>query len=125
MRFFRTIRSLRAWLLAMFVAAQLGGIVPLLYDHTLNVFEGSPVAGHTHVHVAVSITTPDADHHHGLLDLHDQCCALHTLAGPLPTMSGAAPAELAGARMAVAVTTSLAQGRPALPDRPPRSLPLI
>jgi hypothetical protein len=125
MRFFRTIRGLRAWLLAMFIAAQLGGIVPLLYDHTLNVFEEHPVAGHSHVHVAATIVAPDADHHHGLLDLHDQCCALHTLAGPLPVMSAAAPAELPGARMAVAITVALAQRRPALPDRPPRSLPLI
>jgi hypothetical protein len=40
-------------------------------------------------------------------------------------MSATAPAELVGARLAVAATTFLAQSRPALPDRPPRSLPLI
>jgi hypothetical protein len=125
MTFFRTIRGLRACLLAIFVIAQLGGVLPLLYDHTLNVFEGQPVAGHTHVHVAASIAAPDADHHHGLLDLHDQCCALHTLAGPLPVTSAAAPLAPASARIAVAITVALAQGRPALPDRPPRSLPLI
>jgi hypothetical protein len=125
MTFSRTIRGLRACLLAIFVIAQVGGVLPLLYDHTLNVFEGQPVAGHNHAHVAPSIVTPDADHHHGLLDLHDQCCTLHTLAGPLPTILAAAPVERAGALITLAMAVALAQGRPALPDRPPRSLPLI
>jgi hypothetical protein len=125
MTFFRTIRGLRACLLAIFVIAQLGGVLPLLYDHTLNVFEEHPVAGHVHVHVVASAVAPDADHHHGLLDLHDQCCALHTLAGPLPTILAAALVERAGAPMVLAMAVALAQGRPALPDRPPRSLPLI
>jgi hypothetical protein len=125
MTFFRTIRGLRTCLLAIFVIAQLGGVLPLLYDHTLNVFEGQPVAGHVHVHVTVTAVAPDADHHHGLLDLHDQCCALHTLAGPLPTILAATPVERASAPMTLAMAVALAQGRPALPDRPPRSLPLI
>src|SRR5262245_17584394 len=115
MTFFRTIRGLRTSLLAIFVIAQLGGVLPLLYAHTLNVFEGQPVAGHVHVHLTASAVAPDADHHHGLLDLHDQCCALHTLAGPLPTILAAAPVERVGAPMAVAMAFALAQGRPALP----------
>lgn len=84
MTFVRTIRCLRASLLALFVVAQVAGVVPLIYDHTLNVYETAPVAAHGHAHVKPTVANPDADHHHGALDLQDQCCALHTLAGPLP-----------------------------------------
>src|SRR5262249_44096140 len=58
MTFFRTMHRFRAGLLALFVVAQVAGIIPLLYDHTLNVFERSPVAGHAHVHVASTLVTP-------------------------------------------------------------------
>ena len=82
MLFVRTIRWLRTILLGLFALAQIAGVSPLMYQHTLNVYETAPVAGHHHVRVAT--TAPDADHHHGILELHDQCCTLHTLAGPLP-----------------------------------------
>jgi hypothetical protein len=31
--------------------AQVASIVPLLYDHTLNVYEKTPIGGHKHPHV--------------------------------------------------------------------------
>jgi len=123
---------MRAWLLAMFVVAQ-AGIAPLIYDHTLNLFETTPVAGHVHVHVvathhggtsAVQVAEPDADHHHGMLDLHDQCCALHTLAGPLPQSSMAAPIERVGDALPPSGAILIALGDPARLDRPPRPLPV-
>ena len=76
MAFGRAIRWMRACVLGLFVAAQVAGVVPLLYDHTLNVVETVPVSAHHHRHVEPTATNPDADHHHGLLGLHDQCCAL-------------------------------------------------
>jgi hypothetical protein len=82
MTFFRTIRWFRAYLLAFFVAAQVGGVAPLLYDHTLNLTETTPIPSHAHKQVSNTFTAPDADHHHGALDLHDQCCALHTSLRP-------------------------------------------
>jgi hypothetical protein len=91
---YRAIRCLRACLLGLFVAAQIAGVVPLLYDHTLNVAEAAPVAAHHHPHVKPTAANPDADHHHGLLDLHDQCCALHMLTGPLPEIVDRAPSSL-------------------------------
>ena len=124
MTFLRTIR-LRACLLALFVAAQLAGIVPLIYDHTLNVFETAPVPGHSHVHNNSTIASPDTDHHHGVLDLHDQCCALHTLAGPLPQISNPAPAEFAGVRLMPVAAIALSDGVATPIDRPPRPLPHI
>jgi len=46
MTFVRAIDWLRASLLALFVVAQVAGVIRLIYDHTLNVFEATPVMGH-------------------------------------------------------------------------------
>ncbi len=114
-------RCLRRWLLGLFVVAQVAGILPLIYDHTLNVFETAPVAGHMHVHLAHNGTAPDADHHHGRIDLHDQCCALHTLAGPLPYAFDLAPGYLTGERIVAAVANAPAAGERDRLDRPPKA----
>jgi len=121
---FRTIRWFHACLLGLFVAAQVAGIVPLIYDHTLNVFEATPVAGHAHRHTH-SVAAPDQDHHHGVLDLHDQCSALHTLAGPMPHMANAMPTDFPRTRIVPTALIAVSQRGPDLPDRPPRPLPLI
>jgi hypothetical protein len=116
---------LRRLLLALFVIAQTAGVVPLMYDHTLNAYELAPVASHQHASVQPTIANPDADHHHGALDLHDQCCALHTLAAPLPYTLDLDRQDVGGGRIILAAVISSPQGRPALPDRPPRPLPLM
>jgi hypothetical protein len=125
MPFVRTIRYLRACLLSLFVVAQVAGVVPLMYDHTLNIYETAPVAAHEHSLVSPTVGMPDADHHHGLLDLHDQCCALHTLAGPLPRVLDATPAHFVSMRIVSTQAIALAGGKPALPDRPLKPVPLI
>jgi hypothetical protein len=124
MTFARTIRCLRACLLGLFVAAQTAGVVPLIYDHTLNVVETVPVGAHHHSHVQPTTTNPDADHHHGLLDLHDQCCALHMLTGPLPEMLDTSSVEFAMMRLAPAELIVPTGGIAGLPDRPPKPVPL-
>ena len=135
MTFLRTIRCVRLSLLAFFVLAQVAGVVPLIYDHTLNVYETVPVSAHAHAHVKPTIAEPDADHHHGALDLHDQCCALHTLSGPLPHVAGAAHApalrlpdaaavNFAGVLIVPEQPVALIGTDPASLDRPPRPLPL-
>jgi hypothetical protein len=125
MTLFRTIRCIRGCILALFVVAQVAGVVPLMHDHTLNVFETTPVAGHSHIHTGSTIAAPDSDHHHGVLDLHDQCCALHALAGPLPRITDAVPSQLAGIRMIPVAAIALSDGAPVLIDRPPRPKPQI
>jgi|SRR6516165_991928 hypothetical protein len=120
----RTIRWLRASLLALFALAQIAGVVPLLHDHTLNVYEAVPVAAHAHAHAKPTVANPDADHHHGALDLHDQCCALHALAGPLPHSPTAAPTGFVGFRLLPVPMVTLTGIDPATLDRPPRSFPL-
>jgi len=67
-----------------------------------------------------------ADHHHGILDVHDQCCALHTLAGPLPIFTDVARTIRRGVRITpAAALAALANADPAGLDRPPNSMPLI
>ena len=114
MTFVRTICWLRACVLGLFVLAQAAGVVPLIYDHTLNVYETAPVADHGHRQVRPTASNPDADHHHGLLDLHDQCCALHTLAGPLPHIADVRPVDFVSMRMASAEVIGLTGGKPNL-----------
>jgi len=124
MTFVRTIHCLRASLLALFVVAQVAGVIPLIYDHTLNVYETAPVAAHGHAHVKPTVANPDADHHHGALDLHDQCCALHTLAGPLPHVIDAAPVAFASVRIATDMSIKLTVAISGVLGRPPRPVPL-
>jgi len=116
----RTIRWLRACLLGLFVVAQVAGVVPLMRDHALNVYEIVPVAAHGHHHARATLANPDGDHHHGLLDLHDQCCALHTLAGPLPSLVDVGPAVFARMRVPPVAVAGLTGGNPFLLDRPPK-----
>jgi hypothetical protein len=119
----RTIRSVRALLLGLFALAQVAGVSPLLYEHTLNVYETTPVASHHHVRVAT--TAPDADHHHGALDFHDQCCALHALAGPLPGIADIALMIPPGVAIPPPALVVLMTTDPLRLDRPPKPLPPI
>src|SRR6476620_9915198 len=124
MTFVRTIHCLRASLLALFVVAQVAGVIPLIYDHTLNMYETAPVAAHGHAHVKPTVATPAADHHHGALDLHDQCCALHTLAGPLPPVIDDARLAFASVRIATDMSIKLTVAISGVLGRPPRPVPL-
>jgi hypothetical protein len=124
MTFLRTIRSFHAALLALFVVAQVAGVIPLIYEHTLNVYETTPVAAHGHSFATPSIANPDADHHHGAISLHDQCCALHALAGPLPYVISPTPADFRSVRIIPVELIALTGGIPSVLDRPPRPMPL-
>jgi hypothetical protein len=123
MSFVRTIRWLRTILLGLFALAQIAGVSPLMYQHTLNVYETAPAAGHHHVRVATM--APDADHHHGVLDLNDQCCALHMLAGPLPRVADVVLIDALGMQLAPAALIALTNADLSRLDRPPRPLPPI
>src|SRR5262245_3262823 len=66
MQFSRTMRGFRACILGLFVVAQVACVIPLIYDHTLNIYETAPVAAHKHPLANATVANPDADHHHGL-----------------------------------------------------------
>ena len=122
---FVRVRLLRRWLLGLYIVAQVAGIVPLMYDHTLNIVETTPVAVHVHIRLASHTAQPDADHHHGLIDFHDQCCAIHSLSGPLPPAVSVALLEITWMPVSPAVLISRVSWHPARLDRPPKSLPLV
>jgi len=117
----RTIRWLRTWLVGLFALAQIAGVSPLIYEHTLDVLGE---AHHGCDHARIASDAPDADHHHGILDAHDQCCALHALAGPLPAAADVALANPLSVRMAPATLVALADADPGRLDRPPKPMPL-
>lgn len=54
----RTIRCLRACLMVLFVVAQVAGVVPLICDHTLNVYEAAPIAAHGHPAAKPTVANP-------------------------------------------------------------------
>jgi hypothetical protein len=117
-----TIRWLRTWLVGLFALAQIAAVSPLIYEHTLDVL------GEAHVrcdHARAAPNAPDADHHHGILDAHDQCCALHALVGPLPAVADVALANPLSVRIAPATLVALADADPGRLDRPPKPVPLI
>ena len=122
---FVRVRLLRRWLLGLYIIAQVAGVVPLVYDHILNIYETTPVAGHVHVQLVTHTAQPDAGHHHGLINFHDQCCAIHLLSGPLPPVVSVVPAETAGIAVSSAALTAGVSWHPACLDRPPKSLPLV
>jgi hypothetical protein len=118
------VRMLRSWLLGLYIAAQAVGVVPLMYDHTLNVYKTTPVAGHSQL--TIDITQPDPVRPHGLIDFHDhQCCAICSLLGPLPPAVSSASAESAAIRVPPAELLALVSCHSARLDRPPKSLPLV
>jgi hypothetical protein len=117
-------QRLAAWLVGMFLIAQFAGVVPrnviaqpgaaaaaLSYQH------GHDHADHTDRH---KIRHHHAGDQHG--NIADQCCALHLLAGVVPLVMTATPAELASHPLALAPADTAA-GIGASPlYRPPRSL---
>ena len=116
-------RILRSWLLGLYIAAQVVGLVPLIYEHTLNIYKELPTAGH--VQLSKGTTQDNSDRQHGLIGFHDECCAIHSLAGPLPPTVSLALEECATTRVSLAKLVALVSWHPARLDRPPKALPLI
>jgi hypothetical protein len=116
------VRILRSWVLGLYIAAQALGLVPLIYEHTLDVYNAVSIAGH--VQATNGKPQQDSDHH-GLGDSHDQCCAIHSLTGPLAPVVSLALVETAPMRISPAELVALASWHSARLDRPPKSLPLV
>ena len=116
-------RILRSWLLGLYIAAQVIGLVPLIYEHTLNIYKEVPIAGH--VQLSSGTTQHDSDGQRGLIGFHDECCAIHSLAGPLPPAVSLALEECATVRVSPAELVALVAWHSARLDRPPKALPLI
>jgi hypothetical protein len=116
---------LRRWLLGLYIIAQVVGVVSLVRDQTINIYEKTPVAGHVHIRLASPAPQPDFDHHHGLIDFHDQCCTIHSLSGPLPPAVSLALVETTATPVPRAELIACVSRHPARLDRPPKLLPPI
>jgi hypothetical protein len=118
-----TMRRFGPWLLGLFLIAQLAGVVPVMFDHAVHVFESQPALADAH-----DPSAPDrhGDHRHGVGDVKDECCSLHHhLVGimhfPIPT----AAFLLTAVPLVVPPLRTLASADPILLERPPKSSSLI
>jgi len=111
-------RRLAPWLVGLFLIAQIAGVVPLMFDHTLHSFEGQPTtAAHDH-----GAPGKHGDHRHGVGDVKDECCTLYHLVGVLPLTITQALAGSIKVRVAALPPDTLVTAAPDRLDRPPKSL---
>src|SRR5262249_37072684 len=119
----RTMRRFGPWLLGLFLIAQLAGVVPVMFDHAVHVFESQPTVSSAHDHSALG---RHGDHRHGIADVKDDCCSLHHhLAGVLPFTLRVAPIRSPAVLMVAPPPRALASADPILLERPPKSSSLI
>lgn len=120
----RKLQRLAASLVAMFLIAQFAGVVPRTAVAQPGAAAGaSSLSSHQHARNHVDhekACHQKADDQHG--NIADQCCALHLLAGVVPPVMVAIPADLASSALALTLTESDAGLAAAPPYRPPRSL---
>jgi hypothetical protein len=115
-------RRIGPWLLGLFLIAQIAGIVPLVYAHTLHMFEGKQ--GIADGRDTIAAHEPGGDR--AVPGDDDRCCVLHHhLTGVLPGAASAIRVGLVGLRMIAAPTNPLASADPTPHDRPPKLLPLV
>jgi hypothetical protein len=117
------VRILRSWVLGLYIAAQVIGLVPLIYEHTLEVYKALTVA--CHAQATSCKTQHDSDQHHGLSGSHDQCCAIHSLTAPLAPVVSLALVEPAAMRVSPTELVPLVSWHSGRLDRPPKSLSLV
>jgi hypothetical protein len=116
-------RRFGPWLLGLFLIAQVAGVVPVMFDHAVHVFESQPAVSGAHDHSAPG---RHGDHRHGIVDVKDECCSWHHhLAGVLPFTVRVVSASFAAVQMAVPTARASASADPILPERPPKSSSLI
>jgi hypothetical protein len=111
------------WFLGLFLIAQIVGIVPLMFDHAVHVFESQPALADAHDHSAPG---RHRDHRHGVGDVQDECCALHHhLVGNFPFIAPAVPFSLPALPFVAPPLRTLASADPVLLERPPKDSSLI
>ena len=118
-----TMRRFGPWLLGLFLIAQLAGVVPVMFDHAVHVFESQPALADAPDHSAPG---RHGDHRHGVGDVKDECCSLHHhLVGIIHLSIPTAAFPLAAVPLVVPPLRTLASADPILLERPPKSLSLI
>jgi hypothetical protein len=117
----RRVQSVRALLTALFVATHVFGVVPLLCDHTKEIYERAlTVAAAPGEAIAANAETdgvnPDGN-------LADDCCAIDSLAGPLPNVASITADRLVSPHVFPALASPLAGGHSRVLERPPKHTP--
>jgi hypothetical protein len=111
-------RRFGPWLLGLFLIAQIAGVGPLMFGHTVHLLESQLAAVDAHERGA-----PDrhGGHRHGVADVQDECCALHhQLTGVIPVTipdGGLAPAAMPWVAPPL---RALVNVDPILLERPPK-----
>jgi hypothetical protein len=112
-------QRLGPWLFCLFLVAQIGGVMPLVYVDVVHEY------GHVDAAEITSISKTDQaqphQHNPGVHDEHDQCCALHHgLIGTLP--QSLAQVDKIGVRPILELApTVLVSATSTRLDRPPRA----
>ena len=123
MTFLHAKRRFGPWFLGLFLVAQIVGIVPVMFDHSVHVFESQPALADAHDHTAPG---RHGDHRHGIGDVKDECCALHHhFAGIIPITAPTVTFTLTAVRVVASPLRALASADPILLERPPKSSSLI
>jgi predicted cobalt transporter CbtA len=117
----RRVQSVRALLTALFVATQVIGVVPLLSDHTKEVYERALAVTAAPSEAIPANSASDRIDPDG--DLDDDCCALHSLAGPLPNVASIAAGDLVSAHVLPKPASPLAGRHSTVLERPPKHTP--
>jgi hypothetical protein len=117
----RRLECLRPWLLCLFLIAQIGGVIPLVYVDTLHEVVGDDAAGTVVEPRPSEDKKQPAQHHTGIHDEHDQCCALHHgLIGLLWGVSYQPPSLAVSVSATLSPTTPPSSNLSRL-ERPPRA----
>jgi hypothetical protein len=122
MQWLRTMTRFVRVLVAMFMAAQLAGVVSSPLANARGI--AATHAHHQHAHQTADHGAPALPHQHGDQsgDRGDQCCALHAFfAGVLPPIVAVATESVVGTRISAAPTEGTLGIAPDRLDRPPRS----
>ena len=124
MRYLRTIPHAVRVLVALFVVAQLSGVVSSPLASADMVAHAAMHAHHQQMHHEGDGGI--LDHHAHRSDQPDHCCALHTyFAGVLPVIAAVESAHIVAQRLAPKITDGAWGFEPARLDRPPRPFALI
>ena len=117
----RRVQSVRALLTALFMATQVIGVVPLLCDHTKEIYERAVAVTAAPAEAIPANAASDRANPDG--DLDDDCCALHSLAGPLPNVASIAAGDLVSAYVLPKPASPLAGRHSRVLERPPKHTP--
>jgi hypothetical protein len=113
------VQNVRALLAALFIAAQVIGVVPLLCDHIKEIYERAvavTAAPAVPANAASDRADPDGD-------LDDDCCALDSLAGPLPNVACITADHLVSPHVFPTPAAPLAGRHSRVLERPPKHTP--